>query len=175
MSKIIDNKLERLFTPSMTVGGYLLMGMSLAVFYEGVYFAGLLFILVGGFVSFANNGIQINPDSMMSKQYIGYLGLRLGKWKSMEQYSYITILRSRETTTTFSRSNRATTSNAELFYDITLVDKTHRQKLGIKRVKDEKQTIADAKELVKILGFEFVKYNPEVSEQTRARRKRGRA
>ena len=174
MSKIIDNKLERLFTPSMTVVGYLLMGMSLFAFYEGGYFVGLLFILGGGFVSFANNGIQINPDSMMSKQYIGYLGLRLGKWKSLEQFCHITILRSKESSTVFSRSNRATTTSLETFYDVTLLGKSHHQKLGVKRLKGEQQAIEAAKELKQILGFDFVKYSPEVSEATRANRRKGR-
>ena len=170
MKKVIDNKLEHLFTPSMTVGGYILMAMSVFAFMEGAYIVGVLVIVAGGFVSFAKNGILIDPNLKRAKQYIGYLGLRIGKWKSMEQYCHITILRSRESSTTYSRSNRVTTTSAETFYDVTLLDKTHRQKLGVIRLKGEKQAAEAAKELVKILGFDFVKYTPEVSEKTRARR-----
>jgi len=174
MKKIIDNKLERLFTPAMTVGGYILMALSVLAFLDGGYIGGVLLILAGGFIAFATNGILIDPNTKRTKQYIGYLGLRIGKWKSMEQYCHITILRSRESTTAYSRSNRATTTRAEIFYDVTLLDKTHRQKLGVKRLKGEQPAIASAKELMNILGFDFVKYNPVVSEATRINRRKGR-
>jgi len=171
MKKLIDNKLEKLFPPAMRAAGYIPIVFGLLLIIPGAYISALIFILIGSFITFANNGIQLDTNTNRSKQYVSYLGLRMGKWKSMEQYHHISILRSRETTTAFSRSNRRTTTSEDVYYDITLLDDTHRQKLGVKRSKSEKLALESAKELVDILGFDFVKYSPQVSEQTRSRRR----
>jgi len=172
---MIDNKLEKLFPPAMRAAGLIPILFGILLLLGQSYIAAIIFFIIGSFIAFADNGILLDPVGKRSKQYIGFVGLKMGKWKSMQQYCHITILRSRESTTAYSRSNRATTTSAEIYYDVTLLDKTHRQKLGVKRFKGEQQAVAYSKRLMKALNFDFVKYNPEVSEKTRANRRKGRA
>jgi hypothetical protein len=56
-------------------------------------------------------------------------------------------------------------------YDITLLDKTHRKKLVIKRMKDKDKTLAEAEVLAQQLGVEYANYNPQISQATRERRR----
>ena len=56
----------------MAVGGYILMAMSIFAIYESGYLLGIVFILSGGFIAFANNGIQIDIEAKVLKQELGF-------------------------------------------------------------------------------------------------------
>ncbi len=79
------------------------------------------------------------------------------------------ILHNRESTSTFSRSNREITTT-ELWFDVCLLNENHHEKLIIKRLKSTEEAVKEVKVLSEAMGFSVVKYNPEVSEATRLRR-----
>lgn len=131
---------------------------------------GLLVVLVGGFISFTSTGIQIDVENKKYKHYSSYYGIKQGQWKTLDSYPCLAILQSRQSSTTHSIGNISSITNSENYYDIYLLDKTHRQKLLIKRLKNKEQASKDAKEFAENLGVEFTTYNPVISAKTRSRR-----
>lgn len=174
MEKFFDNTLERLFPPAMRAAGYIPMAFALLLFYSLSWITGLLFMLVGAFITFATNGIRIDTKTWRYKQFIGFLGIKLGKWKTLESYQQISLLKNHETTTAFSRSNRNTTTSDEVFYDTVLLDTSHHNKLVIMRSKDEQEAKESTTKLAQSLNLEFVKYAPQMSQQTLSRKRKER-
>ncbi len=73
-----------------------------------------------------------------------------------------------ESSTVYSRSQIATT-DINTYYDINLMNKSHRKKVILSRLKGVEEA---AKELCLELDLEYTKYNPVISAKTRARRRR---
>ena len=180
MKKIIDSKIENYFPSAMSFVGYFLIFLGLLFLYFqsygfriSLFLVGLTFLFIGINISFAKSGIQIDPDEKKYREYYGLFGLRYGKWKALDKFKYLTILHNRETVSTYSRSNRSI-DISDLWFDICLLNENHRQKLIVMRFKSKDKAIEKIKNLSALLGFDVVKYSPEISEATRLRRQRRR-
>jgi hypothetical protein len=168
---MIINEIGKLFPPAVTTVGYVLLIL-------GVLFTlvnpllGNGLVLIGIFVAFAKKGVEIDPDSRRLRNYTGLFNIKIGEWESMEDFSDIAVLRKRITTTAFSRANRPATTSDDLVHDVCLLDKTHRRKRVIQRLIHEKASIESAIQLAKTLGLTYGAYNPEMSAETRAKRRK---
>ena len=173
MKKLFDNKIEKYFPSAMGFVGYFLILLGVFAIYIMSFIPGFIMLFLGLNISFAMTGIQIDPQTRKLRSYYGLFGLRLGKWISLDDYKYLTVMHNRESTSTYSRSNRDITTT-EMWFDVCLLNENHREKLTVKRLKTTEEAVKEVKRLSEELGFEVVKYNPEVSEATRLRRSKER-
>jgi len=157
----------------MSFVGYFLTALGLFILVFLNFIAGFIFLILGLNIAFATSGIQIDPNKRLLRSYYGLFGLRFGKWESLDDYKYLSVLQTRESTSTYSRSNRDITVT-DLWFDICLLNENHRVKLIVKRLKSIEEAIKEIKVLSEAMGFRVVKYNPEVSEATKAKRYRER-
>ena len=132
-------------------------------------FVSTLVILLGGYLSFTKHGVELDPEQRKYRVYKEFLGSQWGAWHSFESFPDISVLRKNMVEKGFSRG-QVELNMRDLVYDITLLSKTHREKLVIRRVSDQDLASSDAKELAEVLGVRYCKYAPKISERTRARR-----
>ena len=172
-TEVIDYNTGKVFPRPLVFAGYVCLVTALYFMYNRIInpieSIGLLFI--GGFASFTSAGVQIDIVNKKYREYSSYFGLERGQWKSFETYTDIAVLGTREIQTSYSLTNVEMTERQK-YFDICLLDKTHRDKLKIKRFIDKEQAIQDAKDLSEKLGVQFTTYNPQISSTTRARRRR---
>ena len=103
--------------------------------------------------------------------YTSFFGFKTGGWKSLEIYKEIAILKSLVNYKSYYKATIPLTSR-ETYYDIYLLDKTHRKKLLIKRLINKDQSILDAESLASLLKMELTTYKPILSEKSIANKRR---
>ena len=168
MEKILKIKEGKYFPNRLIYLCYVLFAMGLYIVTKNTA-AGLILILISSFFIFSTYGIQIDPNKKMFRSYVNLSGINLGKWQSLQQYPYITILAKNITKTTYFRSVLST-SDTQKFYDICLLNKTHQIKFTIKRLKTIEAAKKDITFLSKKTFTTIAEYNPPISSETRARR-----
>lgn len=167
----IENKFGKSFPQGLVFAAYVFLGLGVLMCLASLVL-GVVIILLSAFVCFTFSGMEIDTKNKAYKDYTAFFGfIKQGKWNSYANYPYVTLLRKNMVTTIHSRGNVASTISKELVYDITLLDKTHRKKLVIKRMKDNDKALAEAHVLAQQLGVEFAYYNPQISQATRERRR----
>ncbi|MBT3382081.1 MAG: hypothetical protein HN778_11560 [Prolixibacteraceae bacterium] len=132
---IIDNKIERILTgPSIFLGiTFFFLGSAFII--NGDWMLGIPFLLVACFLLFTFSGVEINTDKQQIKTYYKIFGLiKRGKWISLNKFKGVTLVHMKKTQTTFSRSNRQT-STTNKYFQIYLVNKANKPELPIKRCK----------------------------------------
>jgi hypothetical protein len=162
------------FPPSTRTAGYIVFFAGLLAFLFAPII-GLLFMLGGVFVAFAKNKIELDPKKKQYRLFTSIVGIKMGKWLSLEDFPYITILKKREVTTTYSRaSNTPATTGDDTFYGIYLLNKSHRKKLLITRLSTREEATAHLDRLSVELVLTVTKYAPALSaaSQKRARGRR---
>lgn len=166
----IDNRINKLFPPNIFFWGYvfILLGLIITVSRPLI---GLGLLILGGFVAFTSTGIQIETKEKKYKEYISYFGLKKGTWNPIDKFKYIAVLSKTLSQTSYSRGQVAM-SIKEKAFDICLLSDDHRLKITMKRLKDEGQSIDEAKKLAELLNITFTTYSPVISEKTKARRKK---
>jgi hypothetical protein len=133
---------------------------------------GGIMLILPSFVCFTFKGVLIEIDSTNSKkykEYYSYFGLKVGKWKSLDNYPYITIM-SHRLSYNVSNFGAKGASIKEDFFEIFLLNQTHRHKILLKSDNNLEKISALIKQIAEELNVEIVKYNPVVSEKTMARR-----
>lgn len=99
------------------------------------WFIGVIFLLLASFLFFSYSGIEIDTATKQIKSYNIVFGLfKRGKWQSLDKYKGVTLVPMKKINTTFSRSNRQT-STTERYFQIYLVNKTNKPELPIKKCK----------------------------------------
>ena len=167
---MIDNKIGKFFPPAVTVVGYIVLVLGVLSILANPLI-GIAVALIGAFVAFAQAGVEIDPNSKQLREYTSLFNIKIGSWESMEPYSDMAVLRKRITTTAFSRANRPATTSDDVVFDVCLLDRTHRSKKIVKRLKDEETATQSAAQLAETLGLNYGAYNPEISAETRAKRR----
>ena len=90
--------------------------------------------------------------------------------EELEKYPDITKLSRNISRGTLSRSNRRT-EDVRIIHSIVLLSSNHRKKIYIESFEESETAIERLKTLSKELNKNIVKYNPKVSENTKARRR----
>ncbi len=158
----------KLFSKPLIFTGYLLMLLGILGI---VSYVGLVLILVGFVASFSTTGVDLDISNKRLKEYSKIFGYKWGDWVSYEDYPYIAVLKRMESSTVYSRAQIATTDTST-YYDINLMNKSHRKKVILSRMKGVEEAEKAAKELCLELDLEYAQYNPVISAKTRARRRR---
>lgn len=167
---MIDNKLGKFFPPVTVVIGYVFLAIGLLLII-GSPFLGIGLALIGTFGAFAKAGVQINANERMFREYTDLFGLKTGKWQSMDGFTDLAVLKKRITTTAHSRTNQSATTSSDEYFDVCLLDKSHRRKQIINRFTEMDMAVHNAQELATKLNLNYGLYNPEISAATKARRR----
>lgn len=169
MEHVLDEKLGAFFPPTSRFVGQItfVAGMIAAVFTPIV---GLFFASAGAFVGFSKSGVLLNPGNKTYKYYIGLFGLRFGKFQSYEQFPYLSVLRTKVTSSAFSITNRNAVTGTNLYFDVYFLNQSHRERVLIRRYSSQFEAKENAQELGVLLSKEVVMYSPKVSAETQRRR-----
>lgn len=128
-------------------------------------------LMVSGVVSFSSAGVLIDFERHRVRQYTSFFMIRSGKWRSLSDIPYVTVVFAEETSSIASQSNR-TTEIKKVYFSVYLLNQTHRFKILAKHTTKKEEAVKFAEFLAEKLNIEFTVYNPVLSEQTRARRRR---
>ena len=169
MNDIIVNKTNTYFPKALVYIGYAMIAYGLILIFLKT-FIGALLIIIGVYLGLSFDGIQIDTKKREFKKYSSFFGLKKGIWKSYINFPFLTILTVTEKETGYSRGQVEFTSKKKV-YRICLLNKTHREKIILKNLKNKDQAINYASEMVERLEVEQTIYNPEVSAGTRLKRK----
>src|SRR5690554_8117764 len=90
---------------------------------------------------------------------------------TLDQFPYLTVLKSRKGTTLYSRSNRSTTIIND-DYEVVMLNETHRVKVVVQSFEKKEKAMKFAEQFVLAYIKQLVKYNPVVSDATLRRRRR---
>ncbi len=148
-------------------------GVFLMVFTEigGLNFFSSLWIILGLVIITGKDGIEFEPKAQFLKEYYQILWVNFGLWKSYHDFPFIAVLKSTEIRRHQSMYSAVETADRKVFYDIFLMDKSHRKKILIKRFKEEGDANLQSQQICKELGLEFTVYRPVISARTRRRRR----
>lgn len=116
-------------------------------------------LILGLFLATAKNGIILDKEKAKYKITVFFLGLEFGKWKAISVFTDIAILSFNKGITALSRGQRATTFNTKVF-EIYMLTKNHRERIILKRYKEEDKANVFAQDIAYKLGMEFNIYSP---------------
>lgn len=166
-------------TGTSLIMGYVFFIMGIAMIFtsglDGEIFmllvCGIGFAVIGGWMAFSTYGMQIDSDHHRFREYGAILGIKYGKWKQQSMFPYMAILGSRKSS--LGRSYTGVTTSMQVYsVDLYFLTENHRGKVVIKEFPNSEKAIEFAQELKEITGARLVKYSPEISEKTKARRRR---
>jgi len=165
MNKLIDNFLGKFFSPSGVFSGYVLMVLGVVAFFSNVI-VGVLVMLLGALMGFTGEGIEINANRMVYRDYTRVFGIRLGTWKSLGGFRDVCLLVRDYSSQTFSRANVVLTETNKV-YDVCLLDPLHQTKLVVKHCENAGAARLEIKMLVDVLSVREVDYKPAISQRTK--------
>lgn len=104
---IINNKLDKVFGPSGTFAGYIMIVIGIIFAFHSL--GSIILIIPGAFTAFSTTGTLIDTEKKKVKYYTSYFGLtKTGKWFDINIFSEIRLSRSIISYRVYSRSNRQT-------------------------------------------------------------------
>ncbi|WP_111710234.1 hypothetical protein [Lutibacter citreus] len=163
---IIDYKLEKIFPLmfliigiTLILAGIFLTGMNLLISTNSTSFIGILTLLIGVIIVFMRKGTLFDFDKKRIKHYVGLFFIKIGKWDTTENYSFISVLHLNQKSIGYSRTGVQFSEKNKIFR-IYLLNRTHREKLKITDFNDLKNADLEANKIARIMNIEFVKYNP---------------
>jgi hypothetical protein len=159
---MIKLKLEKTVPIHLNALGYIFIIIGLGCFIHlelTLIFIGLISLLLGLFLATAKNGIILDQENNKYKKTVFFLGLELGNWKSLSHFTDISILSFNKGITALSRGQRATTFSNKVF-EVYMLTENHRERIILKRYKQEDKATVSAQDLAYKLGMEFNIFSP---------------
>lgn len=140
--------------------GYIILGVSLLILL-GDWIVGSIGIVIGSFISFTREGIDIQPEQKVIVFYTKFFGfIKIGKKKSYQNFQFITVIPVKETTTSHSRNTSV--SNTDYKFGISLLNASYRNKTDLTRYDQRSQSEDIAKQLAFRMELEYFEYDPAV-------------
>ncbi|MEL6675527.1 MAG: hypothetical protein AAFR61_25190 [Bacteroidota bacterium] len=124
--------------------------------------AGLAFL-------FAFNGIKIDTQNRRFKTYVSYLGIRMGRWESLDQYPDMVVLRRKQKAKGAQsmligdpQDMDHSEALATITYEVQLASRNHINRIGIysESSAHKEKVYAKAREIAQKSGIELVRFNP---------------
>ena len=122
-------------------------------------------------MAFTTRGVFINTTTKEGRKYTKIYGIKVGKWEPLENYPCITILSKSYSSSITSRTNLTVKLDSEMFYELNLMDKTHRRKYMIYSFSNVEKAKKAMNFIASKMNVDIVKYNPVVSQKTKNRRR----
>ncbi|WP_027127281.1 hypothetical protein [Gelidibacter mesophilus] len=157
----IDYKRERVFPLMFIIIGITLIicGLILIGTFSSRMELGFSILLIGIVIVFIRKGTIVDFNDRKIKYYLGIFFIKLGNWKSIEDYTFITLLSINRTSYGYSRTG-VQFSERKKINRLCLLNKTQRKQLLISDFKDKNNAILEAQLLAEKLKLDFVNYSP---------------
>lgn len=157
----IDYRRESVFPLMFIIIGITLIicGLILLVTFDSKMKLGFTVLLIGIVIVFTRKGTIVDFNQRQIKHYIGIFFIKIGNWKTIEDYFFISLLRISRTSYGYSRT-MVQSSERKKIYRICLLNKNHRNQLLIADFKDENNALIEAQQIANNLKLEFVNYSP---------------
>ncbi|MEO0895379.1 MAG: hypothetical protein AAFY71_03090 [Bacteroidota bacterium] len=123
-------------------------------------------LMLGGGISLLPvfEGVIIDPEARRIKNYVNWLGLKIGPWHSLDNHGDVLVLSVKKKygyglgEDYHDFSDNHTISLKE--YDIYLANPTHYDKWLICSIENRNKAYAEANDIARALGTEVVQFNP---------------
>jgi hypothetical protein len=148
------------FFPSVTrFLGYLILTIGVVALYtNGIQ---VIFIpLIGFAIAFSTKGVVIDIANHQLKEYNNFFFIKFGKWQSLSQFPYITVLEIIEKTSIGSHATLVNSSSRQLVYRVTLLSKDHYKKLLLQQLKSKEKAHKETDKIADFLGLTKVIFSP---------------
>jgi hypothetical protein len=165
---MIETNIGKLFQSTMVFGGYVLLLLGVLCLLSKAIL-GLVILVIGLLAAFSTQGSEINIAEKKYRLYTKCVFLKTGSWKSIAKFKQVAIISSRLSSSTFSRGNREIT-NTEQYFDVVLLNETHRKKLVLSRSKDKTEAKKSLQLFETKLELTACVYSPLISEKTKRRK-----
>ena len=132
---------------------------------------GLFLAVIAAMVSFARNYTEIDLEERTIREFNKLLFLDFGGEKSLDNYKSLSILGTTIGYSVLSRGQRSS-SDKDKYYDVCLLNQTHRQRQVVKRCTSKEEALNEAKILSQKLDLPIEKFSPKLSSRTTQRSRR---
>ena len=154
----MEHKLDKVFGPSGTFAGYILILTGVPAFFvNDIRWGALVPILVGIFVAFSSTGTQVDFELRKVRSYTAYFGfLKSGKWQSLDLYDQIQIAEPVIHYRTYSLSNR----NLDIYkkdYRIMLLGDHLKLRAPLQKFKSYEQADREAEKISALLDIPYIR------------------
>lgn len=152
--------------PRIGSGVFLFISLLMSL---GIPTLGIPLSLFFVFAISSSYGFQIDASRQRFREYSQSFGIKRGKWKNLNDFAFVAILKSQKGHAAASMSNRTVTTTDE-FFEIYLLSETHRTKIQVAEFKDIEKAKSFAKEFATVVERKFTTYSPQISPSSRRRR-----
>lgn len=121
-------------------------------------------------MGFGKLGVELLPEQGSYREFTKIFGLRFGKPKSFKDFPFLSVMRTKVTSSAYSITNRNASTGSDLYYDVYMLSQSHRKKVLIRRYSNLHDAKTSAHELGKKISKEVVMFNPIISAASRAKR-----
>ena len=124
-------------------------------------FLGTGMLIFGVYMVSGTSGIDINYTDEIFKEYNKVLGIKFGKWKSLNPYPFITVMPANKSNKASDITGVNNTVVTEQKLGVYLLNNSHRKKILLKRTPPiMEKAKAEAEKMAELTGKELMKYNP---------------
>ena len=142
---------------ALTVVGFFM----LISFYIVPMFIGFAILVFGLYMVTGASGMDINYSHNIFKEYNKFLGIKMGKWNSLNLYPFITVLSANKSNKASDITGLNKTVVTEKALGIYLLNNSHRKKILLKRTYPTMEKAkAEAEKIAELTDKELMKYNP---------------
>lgn len=151
---IINNKLDKVFGPSGTFAGYIMIGIGVIFAFHSL--GSIILIIPGAFTAFSTTGTIINTETKKVKYYTSYFGLtKTGKWLDINIFSEIRLSRSIISYRVYSRSNRQTETKKS-GYRISFYSQEKKDQIPVMHCSDIQTARDEADKISSVTGLPII-------------------
>lgn len=121
---------------------------------------GGIILAIGLVLAFWKMGVQIDPVKKQIRRYDGFLGIRIGKWESLDKYPYLSVLRKKKRHTMMEELTIAELEYDSVEFEVYLLSRNHLRRIMVYTNQVHKKSLEKVRDLSTELDLPFVKYNP---------------
>lgn len=150
----------KVFASNAVFAGYIFLVVGVLALFIFLHPIGILLILGALFILFTRRGVQIDMDQLAFREYTMLFGLvEVGSWKELKGYTYITVMPSSSSSTSYSRSGRMNTET-DYYQSVYIFKPRLRGKVELVRCRNYDTAIQKSREIEQQLTLEFFEYSP---------------
>lgn len=156
-----------------TKNGFLIVAIFVSIlFLLANFWLGIISIIITIILFTLEVGVEINFQDRKYRYYVAILGFVNGRWKSIDCFKAIILLRKDIRGQLVSPKLVTDFNYKHIVFDVNLCSASHRTKFSLKNYRSIDDAMNQAKLLSEKLELPLEKYSPILSNQTKMRRKR---
>ena len=123
---------------------------------------GVTAFFAGSILSTSMSGVQVDYTHSLYREYTTYFFIKFGKWKSLNYFPYITVLKANKSTGATHTTGLNQSSTIKESLGIYLLNRTHRKCVLVKRCTTN-NCKEEAQQWAQKIEKEVVRFNPKVN------------